>query len=109
MALGHALTHNHTLEELDITHNRIHAPALYEFLKGLLQNKGLQSLKVSVISLVVIHMSSTQVKIYIALLDICCKSPKNCNGSESQAITTWWVFTPTSTNAKGMSQYNLGC
>ena len=46
VAMAHALRNNTTLTELDISSNRIHPPALYEFLKGFMHNRALQKLKV---------------------------------------------------------------
>ena len=46
-ALGLALRENNTLEALNIACNRIHPPALYELLKGVIGNKSLLRLKVS--------------------------------------------------------------
>ena len=49
-ALGLALRENNTLEDLNIACNRIHPPALYELLKGVVGNKSLLKLKVSLYS-----------------------------------------------------------
>ena len=45
-AFGHSLHNNTTLKDLDLTCNRIHPPALYELMKGLLCNRGLVTLRV---------------------------------------------------------------
>ncbi|KAH3837052.1 hypothetical protein DPMN_110430 [Dreissena polymorpha] len=44
VALSDVLRHNTTLEKLDVLCNRIHPPALLEFMKGLLKNKTLKVL-----------------------------------------------------------------
>ena len=51
-ALGHALFHNSTLATLDLSNNRIHNPAMFELLSGILKNKALSTIRVSQISLV---------------------------------------------------------
>ncbi|KAH3829732.1 hypothetical protein DPMN_102960 [Dreissena polymorpha] len=44
VVLSDVLRHNTTLEKLDVSCNRIHPPALLEFMKGLLNNKTLKVL-----------------------------------------------------------------
>lgn len=44
--MAEALTNNTSLLTLDLSNNRIHPPALFEFIKGLENNKTLTNLKV---------------------------------------------------------------
>ena len=46
-AIGHALMHNSTLAAIDLGNNRIHNPAMFELLKGIVKNKTLSTLRVS--------------------------------------------------------------
>lgn len=87
LALAHALPKNKALRELDVTCNRVDLLALSFLMKGVVGNKGLRTLKVSLSA---------------SLLFVALNNNNSVNPGPMEQLTALLKITDTHTNARNI-------